>query len=78
MPTTKLGYLKPLDMRTPYLTSHHNLMINKASITVKFIATQQLLSTTWQFLHCQAGNILTEARVTSGCALSSSIAYAEA
>lgn len=65
-------------MKTPYLTSHHNLMINKGSITVKFIATQQLLSTTWQFLHCQARNILTEAHVMNGCALSRSLAYAEA
>jgi len=66
----KQRYLKPLTMKTPYLpysTSHHKLMIRKESITAKFIAAQQLLNTTWQFLYCQARDILTGAYVMNGC-----------
>lgn len=48
-------------------TSHHKLMIKKGSITVTFIAAEQLLNTTWQFLHCKTRDVLTGAQVMRGC-----------
>lgn len=80
-----IGYEKPWIFTCS--TSHHKLMIKKGSITVTFIAAEQLLNTTWQFLHCKTRDVLTGAWVMRGCkckwfslslSLSGSVAHEEA